>query len=311
MVLIPYFVAYAAIAVFFAVVLARIVFWVRMPMHVRWELYPVAHEGKKASYGGSYLETPKWWKEKRHFSLYGEIKAMSMEIFFLVALKESNPKMWLRSFPFHFGLYLITGASAVMGAASLLIFVWPGLGQTWVLSAFQTLTVVLAYLGLLLGLFGAIGLLHLRLFSEDLRDFTTPADIFNLSFFVMTFAVALLTGLLVDQNFGLVSYFMYNLVTFHMAALPVGGFDAVMLILSVILFAALLAYIPTTHMSHFIAKYFSYHSIRWDDKPNLKGGDKEDEINGLLTLPVSWKAEHIQGDGKKSWADVATEEMKK
>ncbi len=27
-----------------------------MPLHLRWELYPVAHEKGRASYGGSYIE---------------------------------------------------------------------------------------------------------------------------------------------------------------------------------------------------------------------------------------------------------------
>ena len=73
-----------------------------------------------------------------------------------------------------------------------------------------------------------------------------------------------------------------------------------------ILMSLLLAYIPLTHMSHFIGKYFAYHSIRWNDEPNLPGGSQEKAIQEALGRPVSWAASHIQGDGKKTWADVAT-----
>jgi hypothetical protein len=32
----------------------------------------------------------------------------------------------------------------------------------------------------------------------------------------------------------------------------------------------------------------------------------EGKIGKVLQYPVSWSAAHIRGDGKKTWADVAT-----
>ena len=309
--LIPYMVAYAGIAVFVGAVLVRIAFWARMPMHMRWELYPVAHEGKKASYGGSYFEEPEWWTKKRHVSLWGEAKAMFVEIVFLAAMWEHNRKLWFRSFPFHFGLYLIIAATGVMVFASLLVLIWPAVIASWFGSVLHVAIILLGLGGLGLGLIGAVGLLHRRLTDEDLKDFTSAADLFNLVFFIGAFGLGLLTWALVDLDFGRVSYFMYNLVSFKMGALPGSGLDVWLPALTVIALAALLAYIPLTHMSHFVGKYFAYHAIRWNDTPNMRGSKQETEIEGVLTLPVSWSADHIQGDGKKSWAQVATEEMKK
>jgi hypothetical protein len=77
----------------------------------------------------------------------------------------------------------------------------------------------------------------------------------------------------------------------------------------VIGFAGILAYIPLTHMSHFVGKYFAYHSIRWNDDPNLRGSKHEQPIKEVLAYPVSWAAPHIQSDGKKSWAEVATADV--
>ncbi len=34
-----------------------------MPIHLRWELYPVPHEAGKAEYGGGYLEETSWWSK--------------------------------------------------------------------------------------------------------------------------------------------------------------------------------------------------------------------------------------------------------
>ena len=126
MTILTFMIAYSAVAIFVVAVVLRFLMWSRMPMHLRWELYPVAHEGAKASYGGSYLEESEWWKRPRHFSLAGELGAMVPEILFLVALKEHNPKLWTRSFPFHFGLYLVAACTALMGVAGVLGAVLPG-----------------------------------------------------------------------------------------------------------------------------------------------------------------------------------------
>ncbi len=72
-------VTYASILVFVTSVVMR--FWklARLPIHVRWELYPVAHEpGAKAKYGGSILEEPEWWTKPREVSLMGEAKKLSL-----------------------------------------------------------------------------------------------------------------------------------------------------------------------------------------------------------------------------------------
>ena len=100
----PYLVCYLGFASFAIATIARLAMWARLPMHVRWELYPVAHEGKKASYGGSFMEETDWWTKPRSKSLIGELKVMMLEIFFLVALRENNRKLWMRSFAFPFRL---------------------------------------------------------------------------------------------------------------------------------------------------------------------------------------------------------------
>ncbi len=308
---VPYLVSYAALAVFVIAVIARFLMWSRMPMHLRWELYPVAHEGGgKASYGGSYLEESEWWKRPREVSLLGEFKVMVPEILLLVALREHNRKLWTRSFPFHFGLYLVGGCTALMMVAGVVGRFWPPLASGAGGAVLGRLYMVLGGVGLVLGLIGAIGLL-LRRRSRELRDYTAPADLFNLVFFVVAFGIALATFGLVDRDFGIVSGFVANLVTFRFAALPGSGLEVVLPLLSVVLLAVLTAYIPLTHMSHFVGKYFAYHSIRWADEPNLPGGHQEKEINRMLSQPLTWAGPHIQGDGKKTWLDVATEEPKR
>jgi nitrate reductase gamma subunit len=302
-----YGIAYLAAGIFIIAVIARTIMWAKMPLHLRWELYPVAHEAGRAQYGGSYLEESEWWTKPRETSLWGDLKMMVPEIVFLVALKEHNPKLWVRSYPFHFGLYLMTGCAVVMGGVGILAAVWPAVlaGGLGVLAHYAVL--VLGVGGLCLGFLGALGLLHRRLSDPDLRDFTSGADIFNLVFFVAAFGTGLLTFIVADRDFSTASFFVNNLVLFKMGAIPGAGLKIVLPVLTVVLLSVLLAYIPLTHMSHFIGKYFAYHSIRWNDKPNLRGGSEEATIGKLLRKPVSWAAPHIRGDGKRTWADVATE----
>ena len=309
---VPFVAAYVAIAVFIVAVIARVVMWSKLPMHVRWELYPVAHEGGgKAAYGGSYLEEVDWWTKPRHVSMMGELKVMVPEILFLVALKEHNPELWKRSFPFHFGLYLVIGCTVAMMGTGVLAAVAPGLVAGAFGTSLQYLVIALGASGLVLGLVGALGLLERRLNSPELKDFTAPADIFNLVIFVVAFGWALATFLVVDRDFGHTLAFVRGLVTFSFPATLGGGLATWMPTVSVVLMAALVAYIPLTHMSHFIGKYFAYHAIRWNDTPNLRGGDQEAAIGEMLQQPLSWSAAHIGGDGKKTWAEAATEEVKK
>ena len=188
-----YVIAYIGIVFFLVAVVARFVFWSRMPMHVRWELYPVAHEGGgRAAYGGSYLEETDWWKKPRQVSLLGELKVMVPEILFLVALREHNPKLWTRSFPFHIGLYLVAAATILMMAGGVIGALMPVAIAGPVARVLAILVPLFGAAGLVLGLIGAIGLYQRRM-SSDMRDYTAPADFFNLVFFVVAFGVALAT----------------------------------------------------------------------------------------------------------------------
>jgi hypothetical protein len=60
-----------------------------------------------------------------------------------------------------------------------------------------------------------------------------------------------------------------------------------------------------THMSHFIAKYFTYHSVRWDERANVRGGSIEKRMAGYLMYRPTWSAPHI-GAGDRTWAEIAT-----
>jgi len=290
-------VSYVLLAVFVVAFIYRSVKIARMPVHLRWELAPVPHEKGKGHYGGSYLEEPEWWSKPREKDHIAEMTYMVKEIAFLKALFEHNRRLWWFSFPFHAGLYILTamvGLLLIGGAAGLAGITMP--------SFLTTLIRVLAATGYILGGVGALGLLFSRLFQPQLRSIATPLTFLNLfillAFFITgAWAVFSLPGF-VDGLTG----FLGALLSANLEA----QFPSI-LTAHLFLTGLFLAYLPFTPMMHFVAKYFTYHEIRWNDDPLVPGSKMEAEIQELLQQPVTWAGPHLRADGKKNWVDIVTD----
>jgi nitrate reductase gamma subunit len=297
-----YAIIYLAALVFFVACVVRAVAYAKAPVHLRWELYPVPHEeADRVKHGGSYFEAVDWWTKPSHFNIWGELKFMVPEMLFLKGLWEFNRKMWFRSFPFHFGLYLLIGTIGLLVVGALAAIFAPGLIAGTPGTALHYLYTTTGLLGSALVLLGALGLLMRRLTDEELKTYSTPGDIFNLLFFVVALGFLIACYLFGRSEFPGALAFTQGLLTFD-TSLRIPGLLAVGLVLG----ATLAAYIPLTHMSHFIAKYFTYHSVRWDDQATVKGGKLESKIAEYLTYRPTWAAPHVGADGTKTWAEVAT-----
>ncbi len=296
-----YVVLYLGFLIFVAGCIRRVLQYARMPLHLRWELYPVPHEEPaRAAHGGSYFESVDWWKQKSHFNLQGELRAMVPEMLFLKALWEFNRKLWYASFLFHFGLYLtIATLVLVLGQGLLTLSVagWAYGTGGLVLAGMYHIT---GYAGVALALIGAVALLARRVSDPQLKNYNVPADLFNLVFFIVTFGL-LGAGYLTRPAGVTVTALARGVLTFD-RSVPIGGiFGAGLLLASV-----LVAYIPYTHMAHFIAKYFTYHSVRWDDRANLRAGRIESTVAGYLDYKPTWAAPHMGATGERTWAEIAT-----
>jgi nitrate reductase gamma subunit len=285
-----------------AATVVRAVGYARAPLHLRWELYPVPHEAPdRAAHGGSYFEQSNWWTQPAHFNLRGELTAMVAEMLFLKALREFNLRLWWRSFPFHFGLYLLIATAALVLAAAVATIYDPAVMTGAIGGMIHLLYALTGSVGLVLTLVGAAGLLHRRLTDPDLKTYTTPGDIFNLVLFLV--ALGLLGVGFVFRPAGAPGALgiVVGLLTWD-TAIQVPGLLAAGLILS----ALLAAYIPFTHMSHFVGKYFTYHAVRWDDRVNRRGGGIERTLAEYLTYRPTWAAPHVTADGVRTWADIVT-----
>jgi nitrate reductase gamma subunit len=300
MVTLAYLAAYLGTVACVAIVALNVMNYLKKPQHVRWELYPVGHEaGQRASYGGSYLEDVDWWKKKQESSLVNGIKALLTEVLFLHATFEHNKALWGRTYPFHCGLYLLFGGFflTVFAALAQLMGIVPGAFLTTVGNLVQVFSLV-GFLGVA---GGAAALLHRRLNQADLRKYSTNEHYFNLGAFAALGLLGVLAWLGNPSFFELGRDFIANMLRFKFAD-PGSVFFSLYLILGF----ALAAYVPATHMGHFYMKYFLYHDIRWGDQPSQDNAATQEKIGVALNYPVSWSAPHIQGDGSKTWAAVAT-----
>lgn len=279
-----------------------------LPVHVRWEIYPVQHEpAAKAAYGGSYMEELNWWEKKPARSLCNELSYMTPEMLLLRGVWKENRRLWWVSFPFHFGMYLMIATFALLLLnAGLSLWdpsvVSPGAALGMVLNG---LIFAVGWTGLVLGIIGGLGMLYRRLADPEMRAYASLADYFNIVFIVLFFLSAFISGLLGDPWLEGAKAYIVGLLTGGHA--PDGYAPGVSGTVAIVSASLLIAYIPLTHMSHMFMKYFLYHRVKWDDAPNRRGGRIEAAIMRNMQLKPTWQAKHIAADGRKTWRDTATE----
>lgn len=294
-----YCLAYVAVIAFVAVALMKIIGYLKKPQHLRWELYPVAHEDpEKVEYGGSYLENTEWWKDKHRSCMVGALKGFLIEALFLKAVWEHNRTLWVRTYPFHIGLYLLMGAMG-MTVLSAIGMLAGAEGFVTFCTAVTVLCDVFGFAGLL---FGAVGLIQRRICDKGLRKYTTNEHFFNLGLF----GVYGLFGLMLCLWHGVYDFalmgnsFIYGMMTF--TAMELTPLYVLYLLVGFFMFF----WVPYSFLGHFFMKYFTWHDIRWGDAPTINNPKLQKQLANNLNLPVSWRGPHVKGDGKITWAEVAT-----
>jgi nitrate reductase gamma subunit len=290
---------YAAGVVFVVAFGIKLLKYFSMPMHVRWELYPVPHEGKP--WGGSFYEELDHWKQARHKDHVAQYTFMVPEILFIKALYEDNRSLWYWSFPFHMGLYLSIGGLAFLVIGAILAITGLSPENSALASLVNSLTQVLAVIGFILGTVGAVGLIIKRMSDKALSDQSAPIDYLNLVWLGAVFATGFLVWLS-DPGFTVSRQFLVGLITFR----PLPSMSGLHII-NLLLFLGFWTYFPFTHMTHMVSKYFMWDKVKWDDNPNVGDPGMDAKIKKYLAYPVTWSADHVRAEGgKKSWADVAT-----
>jgi nitrate reductase gamma subunit len=275
-----------AVASFVGGCAIRALKYMRAPIHLRWDLYPVAHEPRR-DHGGSYLEEKDWWTKPLRKSLLGEIVTMAEEIVVLKGVWDNNRRLWWGSMPFHWGLYLLVVTTVGLVPLAL------GLHLGWLVSVLG----VLAVAGGALLTVGAVVLLATRSTSARLKPYTTPLDRLNLAVFAAFGALCVVVAASaqgmapVVEGLGMMARMRpADATPILLVQMAVGGL--------------IILYLPFTRMIHFFSKYFLYHEVRWDDAPVKAGSAMEARLRAALNFGVDWRAEHVRTG--RTWAEVAT-----
>jgi len=259
----------------FVVMMAR---YANAPLHLRWELYRES----------SVYELPEWWT-KPHGSFIGKLKSVALDILLLREYYHRNRSFWYFLHLFHAGLYLLIlwHVWLFASAATINIEAAPVWGIVW------------GHVATTMVFIGSVGILVKRITDKDLRAYYPLIHYIKWVFVVITlaggfYAVFFYFG----GNIASVLEYVNHQLAFELES-KIGAPAATSAHL--LLIAPWLIYLPFSHIMKLFLRY--YHQLRWDDRPNLMGGDVEKKVKKLLDKPVSWSAPHIQS-GKK-WGEVA------
>lgn len=293
------YISYIFVIVAYTVKVVKIM---RMPMHLRWELYPVPHEvGHK--YGGSYYEELDWWTKPRSINRVRDILSKLRDYFTFPGYFTRNKGYWIGLFPWHIGFYTIVLFHILSFFGALLMVtahmqVSPESGNFIGLGLYY-LTIIIAAASFIMGTIGCLVLMCQRLFDHELRAYATPSHYFNYLFFLAVFVSGLVAWLGFDPGLSHYREYWESVITLQYSNPPPAEY------LHIMLFSLFLIYLPFTRSTHYITNLIAYFGVLWEDTPNIRGNIRQDRIKAALSRPVNWSAPHIlQG---KSWGENAQE----
>lgn len=255
-----------------------------MPLHLRWELYPLSLDPNH-EHGGSFMEAVDFGKKPQEHIRMNGIKELASEVFLLKKVRLHNQYgVWPFSLAMHWGIYLMFGWIFLM----LLEKAWGG---------FALVTDVAGLLSWALGSVGCLGLIYKRAVTEDLAAYTAPIDYFNLGFLYAIFFTGLI-GRLGGTAFGEgARLYLGGSLAFGQSAI------ANLVWIHFGLIELFLIYMPFSRLFHYVAKYFTIDKVVWDDHLNTKGSHMEERIKAQLGYKLTWSAAHIAPG--KTWAEEA------
>ncbi len=276
----------------------RTIKYARMPVHLRWELYPVPHE-EGSEYGGSYLQDPEWWTKQRKKSFIKDVIFIIKDYLTFFQYFKLNKGYWSVLYMWHIGFYFVVAFHGLVALGAILEICGLHITDSGGSAVLYWLTIILGVAGFAFGCLGSMGVMIRRLTDSDLNLFATPKHFFSYIFYFFVF----LSGLIAWAGF---DFYMVEYREFYHAVFTLDG-EAVLdaaLVAHAVLFALFLFYMPSTQAMHYATKFISYFIVKWNDGPNVRGSKMEQKIQELLQQPVTWSAPHIQSG--KSWAEVAT-----
>ena len=172
---------YVAYVFIVAVYTVKIVAWLRMPPHIRWDLYPVIHE-EHYRYGSSYYEQQEWWTKPRPKNTWRSLFYALKDNFYMGEYYECNRLYWLFLLLWHLRfIFIITfhilcffAAVAMVGGLDIGAVSPHVAGRV-----FYTILLLTGGIAFMIGTFGSIGMPIIRFADRGLRTYAIPMNFFN------------------------------------------------------------------------------------------------------------------------------------
>lgn len=274
----------------------RLTRYLRLPTHLRWELYPVIHEEKE----GSYLQERDWWLKPRKTRRLKGFFVLLKDYFTFSDYARTTFFYWLGVFPWHLGFILtmffelVSFVSAIQMLGGLLI------SKDSAHLTGKILYYLAVYIGaasFVMGIFGSILIFINRILDKGLREYSIPMNFIVYFLTFVFFTTGFYSWYFTDPDLEEYRLFWVGLLSFEFQ--HVGTWTAI----HIIAYDLFLLFLPYTRWLHYITRFFAFFFIRWDDKPNLPGSRLERKLMRLMESPVAWSAPHIEG-GKK-WHELA------
>lgn len=286
---------YAALSIFVCATAWKLYGYATMPRHLRWDIYPVPHQGSS----GSKYQQVDFYKAAPHYDFVSEALYMIPEILFIRKAFKHNFAIWRGSFVMHAGIYV-----AALWISTLFAGAWLETAGTpvsainggpWITAIYHVTWISGAFCGTF-GLIGSLALLWMRLSDEGLRDMSDYVTFFNLFVMIFLFGSVFFAWWFIDPGFALLRTHIATLLALA-PGVPAHGLITAELFSLGFFFA----YLPFSRMTHYAAKYFFYHNIMWDDEAMKSGSSLEKNVIASLGQKVGWKAGHVKANG--SWLD--------
>lgn len=296
-VLFPGWFLLGAVLIFIGKTALDAVSYSRLPAHLRWDLYPVPHQGPAGSKYQNISNQPHLISPIHSF-IY-EMKGMAPEMLWIKRLKDSNPTMWHWSLLMHGGIFLSIAWIILVACGAVLIMN----GYTINLSEYGAAGAGLYYLtqlcgigGSVIGLIGSLGLWQRRLNDPGLRTMSDFLSHVNLFIMVLVFLSMIVACGTVDPDFTLARAQLAGITANQITT---GASWVVSL--EFLIWGVFILYLPFSRMAHYLAKYFMFHKALWEDEAMKPGSGLEKSVNASLKYRLSWTADHITPG--KTWSE--------
>lgn len=288
--------AYAFIVVAYV---SKVVKYVRMPVHLRWELFTstdasitfykneiVAVSGKKASQSKKWLSSSVW--------------PFLREYLWFPSYFSHNKVYWIFLYVAHIGFVglIIFQLLCITTAAGTVMFYEQtnGIIDNTV-DSLLVLRIVLGIISFAAGLIGNIGLMFYRINHHSLRLYTPPLTFIGYCVSIGISLIGFILLLTSDPPFsGYVTFFV-GMIQFKPT--EISGLLGVFIFLN----ALHLIYLPFTPGFHYITRAFAFFGVQWDVRPNTKGSAMEKAISQILKKRITWSAPHIKAG--QTWEEAA------